>query len=271
VGVRSGGAVRAAGPRWVRGFGRVAAGWVELDTRRPVEEYVPISEPDLVFDLADIRRPQDAVRFVRRYGLLWHGPGADTFRERFSEWEETAQTLRGILWYAATLRDALSGAPVAQEELRRRAADLTDLFQAPAASLDELYAQVSVVIARAVSEGLQGVEEGLEAAVEWETAPGSGIAGPPGQFVFSAHAPHLVGYAYHQLALLLVQRVPLGTCEGCGRFFRVEHGRQRYCSPRCAGRVRWRRWATRRTGRQEPQEPQEPQEQAQERQQEQEG
>jgi hypothetical protein len=56
----------------------VINGWVELDTSRPIEEYHPVSEPNLLFELADIRRPQEAVKFIRRYGLLWHGPDTDT-------------------------------------------------------------------------------------------------------------------------------------------------------------------------------------------------
>jgi hypothetical protein len=124
-------------------------------------------------------------------------------------------------------------------------------FQAPAADDDELRQQASVAVAWLVSEGLKGAEERLEADVQWGYGPDEG-GGDPGQLHLSVHPPSLLALIYHQLAMLFTGRVPLSTCDECGRFYAMDDPRKRFCSPTCANRSRRRRWRERQDGGSKP-------------------
>lgn len=227
-------------PPWLRGPAALDDGWVVLDLER-AREYQP-SEAGLPYDLAAVSAPADVIAFVQRHGLLRHGPGADEHRERLRDFEEQALGLRYILRVYQELRRGLSedrgesveGLRALRGELRPA---LSDFFEAPASSDEELLAQASVTIAQGISQGLEGVEESVGAAVVG--------GGSPGLFGFAPRPPDLVGYAYHQLAMAVVSRAAMRTCAECGRFFPVKDRRQRFCTPTCASRARYRRWSKR--------------------------
>ena len=227
---------------WIRGPKvHHAKGWVELG-RDGLEEYVPISEPNLVFDLASVRTPSDVVEFVRRYGLLRHGTRDGDLRESLADWEQTAVQLSALLRLASTLQAAVTGDADALSALR----DVFEpaarpLFAEQATTDAEILDQMSVLVAWMLSSGLEGCQERVEAEVQWRLGADGG-AGPPARFRFSVEAPDLVGCAYHAAALLVTNRYPLAACEEDGRFFLVQDPRQRFCSPRCAARARRRRW-----------------------------
>ena len=74
---------------WVRGPARIADGEVILDEDR-AERYTPHSIDQAIFELAAASDYQDLRAFVRRYGLLWHGPdslGTGECRESVSNWQ----------------------------------------------------------------------------------------------------------------------------------------------------------------------------------------
>ncbi len=234
--------VRTATRPWIRGpKARYAKGWIELDPLG-IEEYFPITERDLVFDLAAVRTPTDAVEFVRRYGLLRHSePGGD-LREPWADWEQTATHLSATLRLASTLQAAVAGDADALRALRDGFEPaVRPLFAARAANDDELLAQMSILVAWMLSSGLEGCQERVEAEVDWDVGEDGG-AGPPARYRLAVEAPDLVGHAYHAAALLVTTRYPLAECEDDGRFFLVSDPRQRFCSPRCASRARRRRW-----------------------------
>ena len=242
---------RAQQPQWLRGEARYDRGWLSLD-RATTEEYQPFQESGLLFDLAAVREPQDAIAFVRRYGLLRHGPDDADLREPFSQWQADATTLAGMLAMTRAVRASAAGDEDASAELWQVwEPGLRRAFQAPAADDDELRQQASVAVAWLVSEGLKGAEERLEADVQWGYGPEEG-GGDPGQFHLSIHPPSLLALIYHQLAMLLTGRVPLGTCEECGRFYAMDDPRKRFCSPTCASRSRRRRWRERQDGGSRP-------------------
>lgn len=248
---RSGRAVRAEPPPWLRGPARYADGWIELDSGR-AEEYHPMEEVDLLYDLAAIQRPDEAVAFARRYGLLRHGRDGCEHREQFGKWQDVATVLTGLLVATRTLREAIEGDPDARADLWSRFEPITGKHfgaRVTPGSDGELFDQVSKWVAWGVNEGLEGVEVQLRAASDLLPASGGSAPGPPGLFLFSPRPKDLVGYAYHQLALALANRVPMHECPACRRFFVVADRRQNYCSPTCAGRVRYRRWAERKRGR----------------------
>jgi hypothetical protein len=97
-----------------------------------------------------------------------------------------------------------------------------------------------------VSEGLEGATQSVTVAFEWETGPGARVPGYPGTFLFSPRPPDLSGYAWHQLAMAIVNRAPMRSCEKSGRTFPVRDRRQRFCAPTCASRARYRRWSSKR-------------------------
>ena len=239
---RTGRAHRAEKPPWLRGEATYSDGCITLDPAR-AHEYQPFEERDLVFDLASVSTPDDALVFVRRYGLLRHGPKEESLTERFEDWQEEVRVLRFVMRLYLDLRRAIEGDEDGIARLWEMEPSIREYFQGAAKSDSELFQQVSSLIAWLVSEGLDGVDERIEAASNLETGPGSGIAGPPGFFLFSAHARDLVGLAYHQLALDFVNREPMSDCAECGRFFIMEDRRQRFCTPTCAGRARYRRWS----------------------------
>ncbi|HEY5473441.1 MAG TPA: hypothetical protein VIK32_09665, partial [Candidatus Limnocylindrales bacterium] len=197
---------RAQQPQWLRGEARYDRGWLSLD-RATTEEYQPFQESGLLFDLAAVREPQDAIAFVRRYGLLRHGPDDADLREPFSQWQADATTLAGMLAMTRAVRASAAGDEDASAELWQVwEPGLRRAFQAPAADDDELRQQASVAVAWLVSEGLKGAEERLEADVQWGYGPEEG-GGDPGQFHLSIHPPSLLALIYHQLAMLLTGRV----------------------------------------------------------------
>ena len=106
-------------------------------------------------------------------------------------------------------------------------------FEAPAASDEELYMQASKAIAWLVSDKLQETTLRVDSACEYD--PDS----QPGVFVYDVHPPNLLGWVYHQVAQMLVDRRPMATCPECGRVFTPHDGRQRYCQPKCASRARF--------------------------------
>src|SRR5215211_7469228 len=93
---RDAAAIRIQPRGWIRGPARIDKGWIILDQKR-AQLYQPMESTNLVFDLASIRRPSDALEFCATYGLLWHGPDSDEYKEDFSAWVDAAGTLTGII------------------------------------------------------------------------------------------------------------------------------------------------------------------------------
>ncbi|HHX44471.1 MAG TPA: hypothetical protein GX714_10860 [Chloroflexi bacterium] len=230
---KQGYAIRAEPPAWLRGPASVVDGWIVLDRQR-AHEYHPYGASNLAFDLAAVSTPQDAIAFVTRYGLLRHGPQANEWREPYSEWQQESSQLRAVFMLKSALDRALEGAP---EELQRLAPVIRPLWQGAPENDKELTEQAAKTIAMIVSEGLRGVEHRLIAMFEW------GAGNAPNEFATGIHPTDLVGYAYHHVAQLLNKKVVWLACPECGQYFVPTDGRQRYCSPTCAGRARYRRWA----------------------------
>ncbi|MDW8059228.1 MAG: hypothetical protein RMK01_04060 [Thermomicrobium sp.] len=231
---------------WLRGPARFRNDYFELDLRR-AEEYQPYEHRGQVFEFAELKTPAQALRFIERYGLLWAGPGAQEHRESWGDWLREIRTMNVVLDLAATVRWAHQGKREALDRLQEYGPRLSEFFEAPASTTDELLAQASTFVAWVVSEGLDGVEQRVSTAVLWEWQPGT--SGPPGTWLFVVRAPHLLAYLYHDLAMLLVQRAPYEQCPECRRFFPRRDARQRFCSDQCADRHRYRRWLQRHGGR----------------------
>ena len=77
----------------------------------------------------------------------------------------------------------------------------------------------------------------MPAAAGWAEKKGQN----PGAFVWAPVAPNVLALAYYFLAVEIVNRKELAECPECHRIFPIHHGRQRFCSPMCANRSRYRR------------------------------
>lgn len=224
-------------PEWLCGHASFDGTYLSLDASR-ARRYAPYEVAEsLPFDLAGIREPQDALSFIQKYGLLWHGPDATEHVEKFTDWEREIRVLNSVL----ILHQALQGTVAGDAESRRTLRELIDLaqsiFQNRARSDDEYARHAAVLVAHWVTEGMAGVAVGVTTAGLWE-------GGDPSRFIFMATSPSLVGYAYHCLAArVIVERIPLRACLECRRFFPVWNVRQQYCDSRCGSRARQRRFA----------------------------
>lgn len=229
-------AVEAEPQLWIRGPGTYDGEWLELDVKK-AKDYGRFEEPDLLFDLAAISRPADAVAFIEKHGLLRAGPSAPAaaFRERFSEWEGVANTLRATMQLYKIVQAASAGDKDAVEDLRVNWSRHWRRDYGVPTSDSELVIQAAAQVAASVNTGLRDVRTRIVSA-------GLIDDGDPSQYVFMAAAPSLVGFAYHLFALTCVTRQPLAACADCRRFFILTDKRQTYCTPTCSSRARYRRW-----------------------------
>jgi hypothetical protein len=228
-------------PRWVRGPAFVEDNDVILDESR-AERYW-LNEPEQVeqmaFDLAAMafhgsgRDPQQAVAFVRRYGLLWHGVdelGSGSCRESLDDWWHEAEKLSTLLLTSVKLGEAMregSAAPV-REHFERLGIGF---------ETDEAYLMAATTsAARLINEGMQDTRWGMS-VIE------------PGELRLTHYPPNLVSAAYADLGALISKKVKFKECPGCGRVFQSKSGKQQYHEPDCATRKRQRRWRMNKSNR----------------------
>jgi len=221
---------------WLRGPASHEDGWIVLDDKQATE-YALYVEPQLALDLSYVRTPDDAVSFVQRHGMLWHGPGSEEFREPFSEWDREASRLRGVFSSYAAVQAAMGGDPLALAVIRRLGERRSRIPPSIAPmSDDKVLKRLSTQIATLVTERLAGAQEGLVPLYEDDEVV-------PGQFAFVMKPRDLLGAVYHQFGQAIVGRIPLAICAGCFRVFEIEDPRQKYCSKSCGSRARYRRWS----------------------------
>jgi hypothetical protein len=224
-------------PEWVRGPARIDGDEIVLDESRAEKYWLYESEQAerMAFDLAAMafhksgRDPRQVRAFVRRYGLLWHGPhelGSGECRELFENWWLEAEQLSSVLAMSASLGDALREGSA--DPVRQFFARIGGLpFDIPT---DEDYLMVATTIAaRMLNQGMQDGRWGL-------------VTGRPGEVQLAYYPPNLVTAAYANIAALVANRAEFKECPGCGRIFPPKSGKQTYHDPQCATRARQRRW-----------------------------
>lgn len=219
-------------PQWRRGPATIDGDAVRLDARR-AEDYDIVDALDVLFDLAALFRaptrthPRDDVdlelvrEFVARHGLLYNGVNGSA-SESLAKWREAASATYAALVDVDDFRQALQSVS-GYTALRRRWSGASVLPRRP-----EFLSLVAQVLAFHVNEGLRGTEQRVRASGE--------------EFEQIAEPKSLVGLAFSQLALVMLRRIPLRTCEECGRYFEVDDGRRRFHSEQCQNRNRSRRW-----------------------------
>jgi hypothetical protein len=224
-------------PEWVRGPARVKDQEIVLDESRAEKYWLYESEQaeQMAFDLAAMalhrsgRDPQQAVAFVRRYGLLWHGPdklGSGECRESLGNWWLAAEPLFSMLSMSIALGEAMregSAAPV--QQFFARIGGLPVDFPT-----DEAYLMAATVIAaRLINQGLQDGRWGM-------------VTAGPGELQLAYYPTNLIDAAYANIAALVATKAEFKECAGCGRIFKPKSGKQKYHAPECATRARQRRW-----------------------------
>ena len=243
-------------PQWVKGPAHLEGEEIVLDENRAETYYIHGPE-DLVFDLTTLSplRPnyktQDVVRFVRRHGLLWHGPeaiGSGECRESLRDLGVAGSKLRFIVIFHKRLMEAVeTGSTEPLRSLRlvhEPAFDVVNRVLSQATNDDEYLVRASMVLAELMSERLAGCREGIAAACAFQGADGDPMGGP-GVFMYDVRPPNLEAAAYSHLARLIVSRAELRDCPGCGRTFVPKSRKQKYCTPRCASTTRGQRFRER--------------------------
>jgi hypothetical protein len=231
--------MRAYHPEWLKGPATFDGEYIVM-TRHLTQPYRLVGDWALLFDLAAVRRPDDAIAFVRKHGMLRHGTNSAFLREPFSEWLEAAYTLSNLLDLYNLIQAASDEDTAARETLWETwAVRLRPLLQPMPTSDAELLSGASRALATLVNEGLRNVQVQINSEVEW--AVGRNATGSPRAFTLAPGTPDLLGVSYLTLAMLVSLRMPLRTCRGCRRRFAPTHASQQYHDRACAIQARQRK------------------------------
>ena len=258
---------------WLRGPAWVDGEDIVLDCAR-ASTYHPLAEPETGIELARVRTPEDAVKFVQRFGLLSQpiplpAEPLKALREPFRSFETDAKELRYILETARLVRRGGEGDAEAIDQLRRmvlipedaevserdeETGNLVTRRAADVFSPEERFvgADERTILTHAhqrhVANPLNEVIVDSDACVYDRSFMGEPV--PSGALRVGVRPNSLQGACYLSVALALADRVPIGTCADptCGRPFFIEDKRQRFCSRACGNRVRFRRFMDKQGG-----------------------
>jgi hypothetical protein len=268
----------------MRGLGRIDHDpqlndhWIYFEDDARWELYEPSRQRGVLYDLTSLREPADALGFLKRWGLLWHSgasQGGDEVLEPelLSDWFHAARELERLLHLYALYRKGLirdeagvralaryfaslytgllyAADPVAwqptTDEQRDTFRSALEAWSSEDADIDEMLEDVWDELTGELHERLWS-KEGTEVKLsvfsvrELDNVDQK----PPGEFALIARVPNLVELAYYELALEMTEGTVLEICPEDQKIFPVRDPRQRYCTPQCAGRARYRRYAER--------------------------
>jgi hypothetical protein len=193
--------------------------------------YEPLACGNLFSDFTAIQKPSDVVDFVNRYGLLYHEEGSEKVIDFLQEASAIRLLANIIIYIRSDDVESLSDVWAISE--------FSSLFEAPASTGQELLNQASILVSWVVNEKLQGLPHGLVSEANIEV---NGVPGNPGSFLWVVFPENLLQYIYYQFATTINKSAPIANCLECHRIFIPEHGRQQYCSQRCANRARVKRY-----------------------------
>jgi hypothetical protein len=230
-------------PIWLKGEVEVADGYVVLNRNHAKEHQLAGTDANnMAFELATLALPDPTDReafenrirrFVRDYGLLWHG--AD---DKASEFKEPLQA-----WLGESLLLGLIGS--LYQKITRAVAE--DIPQGSAAPVKALLNQYGIYFPHVRSEGPLFDRRYILEATSWlQDQLNNGMQGRngvpcewgilatgPGELILMQHPPDLLSHAYATFAVLMAIKAPLKTCPGCGRLFVPKDIRQKWHSPGC--------------------------------------
>jgi len=234
-------------PRWVRGPAKIVRDEIVLDEGR-AQPYFLYDPRGLMFDFAELAADlnnldaQRAVAFARRYGLLWHGAdelGTGRCREPLRDWWIQSHVFALTADLYVRLKEAAKTGSA--DELRTSPLDFMEAIEGGDPEDDGFCIEAaSLYLAEAISFNLKGTQLGVSSSLGLDVKRRGSLT-----FLLTQNPPNLVAAAYVQLAMAMVNRAPMKECQGCGRMFIPESGKQKYCTKSCASTSRWRRWKTR--------------------------
>lgn len=238
-------------PQWIKGPARIEGGEIVLDAGRAETYYIHGPE-DLLSDLAALVpsrpdfRTRDAVRFVRRHGLLWHGPEAvdrGECREALDQWWHVGARLSLTITLYQRL---LEGVRISSAEPIRSLGFRFPRVPGSEQLADDEYELMAAsgMLAGTINERLAECAHAIAAACGFMGEDREPLAGP-GVFMYDVQPPNLEAAAYSHLAELMVARAEIEECPGCGRLFTPVSGKQKYHSKSCANTARARRFRER--------------------------
>lgn len=265
--------VRPRARPWFRGPATQQGDAIVMDGRH-AERYDPMKESRIGIELARVRTPDDAVKFVTRFGLLdqpshvfdFEPCPAGEIRQPFTDFERAAEDLRAILHVMIAVRKAsVTHDAAAMMRLRESFggvlpdADITvntDDGPSVVNSHDLLPdgswapADDRTVLVRASHWAAMSLWWGLRqadarACVIEPAEHDQTIA--PGGLRLGILPKTLLGFCYMTIAHAITATEPLATCDECQCVFVVDDARQRFCNPKCSGRARFRRFKTNQT------------------------
>jgi hypothetical protein len=236
----------------------------DIVLRREDAEVYAFFEEDrldkLVLDVAGLRNigtlanperldHQPALAFVKRHGLLWHGPEQlatgecrEPLRSLYLEGEEFTLSI-ALYMFLREATNTSSAQPL--QQYLRLLRDVGIFWGAMPQGTEELLNGLSIRLAERINNGMQGCQQTFLAACGLER---DGVRiGPPGDFRYSVDPTNLLAAAYSQFASLIVTKARFKGCPGCGQLFRAEHGNRTYCTTDCSERTRKRRQRARST------------------------
>jgi hypothetical protein len=269
--VKVGTLLRPLARNWFRGPATRDRDVIVMDGRRGhAESYEPMLEPRVGLELARVRTPDDAVRFVTRFGVLGgrsitrppvlDDPWPAEYRQPFTDFERAAEDLRQILRTVQDVRKATEGdqtalarikqhfgPPEPDSDLSITSAAGTVIWKARDWHSPEYFTRDDRAILIDASDWaatglMQGLNDSDARPYVFEPAqlfPGSKIK--PGGLRTGILTETLLGFCYLSVAQVIASE-PLATCDECNRAFIVDDKRQRFCEAACANRARFRRF-----------------------------
>jgi hypothetical protein len=197
------------------------------------ELYQPVKHP-VGHALARVRTPDQVASFVTSYGLLRRvagNPPLQVDRLPVTEFLKEAEHLTDIMRVHVTVRSAIAGDGAALAAMRARFGE-----QAKATDDRGLLLYASAWVAWALNLRLQQTYGRV-----YDRAAHDGESVPPGSLRVGVLPQTLQHVCYLQVALALAEKEPIAICIECDRPFVVEDARQRFCTPQCSNRARFRR------------------------------
>jgi hypothetical protein len=256
---------RTSRPMWTRGLARIEGDEIILDGKK-AHPYALFEEPEqherLLMDLAELRqlgsivnerpvnkrvkKPSLVKEFAWRHGLLWHQreDGSSDCRESWQSWLLAGYKLSLTIALYARLREAITTESLESveklEAFLRTTRDVGNASGIVPSGDEDLLEHASILLARRITEGLEGCTPTLLAACSLER--GGKKVGPAGDFRVSINPSNLVAVAYNELVTLIEMKAEFRECLGCRKFWRfnpeIHHRNRRYCEDACYERTR---------------------------------
>jgi hypothetical protein len=223
---------------WVRGPARRDRDQIVLDSRR-AERYSPeFADGNPGIELSRVRAPDDAVRFVERFGLLTKprlldgDPIPADLRQPFSDFEKAADDLRKIIRTTMDVRAAVSGNVEAFARIRQDF-ERRDVRRDNRSLLIHASGWVALALSSRLVDVYPHVFERAQAFPDVATKPGGLRLGLIGETLLAFCSIRVAEALCHE---------PLKSCEECNGVFIVDDARRRFCTSACATRARSRRY-----------------------------